>query len=235
MEDKKIAFVSGANRGLGFEFSKQLTDRGWTVIAGYRSEETSRQLLELAGSSELLHAFRVDIADNKQVERLKKYLSENFGQLDLLVNNAAINPGEDASLSDVSSQDILQATSVNVIGVLDTTRQLIPLLRKGKNPRVVNVGSRAGLASHARNKTIPYGLSKSMLNMLTAQQAEAYRDDDIAVIVITPGWVRTDMGGSDADLSPEESIAGMLTVIDRVTLNDTGAFFDHKGERLTYD
>ena len=235
MSDKKVAFVTGANRGLGREFINQLTANGWVAVAGYRDEQNSTELLNYAKDEQNLHAVRVDVSNSGQIESVKKYIQDQFGRLDLLINNAGVNPGPKASLDQVALSDIATAMEINVHGVLETTRLCHSLLKQSISPKVVNIGSRAGLACYGRNKNIPYALSKSALNMLTKQQAEAYRDDKITVIVMTPGWVQTDMGGYDADLKPQESIAGMLQVIDKITLEDTGTFFDHAGERLNYE
>jgi NAD(P)-dependent dehydrogenase (short-subunit alcohol dehydrogenase family) len=229
-----VAFISGANRGIGYEFTIQLLELGWHVVAGYRTEEKSKSLLEDAKKHDNLHPFRVDITDDNMLNELAAFIKQKFGRLDLLINNAAINPSRSDDVNHLNPEDISRTFHVDVMGPFLTTRHLYELLRKGKNPKLVNISSKAGLISVANQTSIPYRISKAALNMLTKIQAESYRRDNVIVIAMTPGWVRTDMGGSSARLAPEDSIAGMLKVIQGISMKDTGSFMSYEGERIGY-
>ena len=234
MSDMSVCFVSGANRGIGFELAHQLVERGWHVIGGYRVPERSRELLREADDHETLHAFPVDVNNERQLRKLQNYISETFGRLDLLVNNAGINPGSGTPLDEASIDDLRNAYDVNVLGPFLTTRYLRQLLSASKAGKIVNIGSRAGSVESSSGNNVPYRLSKSALNMLTKAQAQEYEKDGTAVIVMTPGWVRTDMGGADATLSTGESVKGMLRVIEGLTMEQSGRFLSHDGEEVRY-
>jgi NAD(P)-dependent dehydrogenase (short-subunit alcohol dehydrogenase family) len=234
MDEKRVCFISGANRGIGFEFSRQLESRGWQVVAGYRSPERSRELLEEADHHETLHAFPVDVNNERQLRKLHNYINDAFGKLDLLINNAAINPGAEKPFDETSINDLRSAFDVNVLGPFLTTNYLQPLLAESDSARVVNIGSRAGSIALSKSTNLPYRLSKATLNMLTGAQAQEYKESGIVVISMTPGWVRTDMGGTDAHLSTEKSVSGMLKVIDGLTIEHTGRFFAYDGEEVPF-
>lgn len=234
LSDNMIAFISGANRGIGYEFARQLGTLGWQVIAGYRSEDKSKALLQDAEKKNNIHPFKVDIIDEKMLKDLADFIKNEFGRLDLLINNAAINPSRSIDINNVSLEEINNAFQVDVVGQLLTARHLYELLRKGKNAKLINISSKAGLISVADSSNVPYRIGKAALNMLNKIQAESYRADNIIVIAMTPGWVRTDMGGSSARLAPEESVAGMLKVIENISMNDAGSFIAYDGERIAY-
>mgnify|MGYP000990814217 CR=1 FL=1 len=227
-----VTFVSGANRGIGFEFARQLADRGGQVIAGYRSADRSRELLALAEGHQCLHAFPADVNNQRQLRKLHRYIRDTFGRLDLLINNAGINPGAGEPLDEIGIDSLRTAYDVNVLGPLLAARYLRPLLAESDNPRIVNIGSRAGLISRSKADNAPYRIGKCALNMLTTIQAQAYEPDGIPVVVMTPGWVRPEMGGPDANLSAEESVDGMLLVIDSLTKNQSGRFFAYDGQEV---
>ena len=234
MAENKVCFISGANRGIGFEFAQQLTDRDWTVVAGYRSRRNSSELLSLADNHPNLHAIKVDILRKVGVRKLRDYIDREFGRLDLLINNAGVNPGANTPLNEVDYELVNQAFMINVLGTSMTTRFLHPLLAKTENARIINIGSRMGSVELSHGDHVPYRISKAGLNMLTAIQAESYKTDGITAIVMTPGWVRTDMGGPNANLSPEESVGGMLKVIENLTPEQSGKFFDHTGAEVAW-
>lgn len=234
MTDNKICFISGANRGIGYEFAVQLIEQGWTVIAGYRSRTKSAELLEYADNHSHLHAIKADVVNERHLRKLRDYLNREFGRLDLLINNAGINPGSNTPLNDINLDLVNHAFVVNVLGPLMTTRFLHPLLAKSDNARIVNIGSRMGSVELSHGDHVPYRISKGGLNMLTAIQSESYKPDGITTIVMTPGWVRTDMGGQNANLSTEESVKGMLNVIENLTPEQSGKFFDYTGEEVVW-
>jgi len=234
MTEQTVAFITGANRGIGYGFTQQLVARGYEVIAGYRSPDRSQALLNDAKEHPNLHPFEIDATNESALDRLHTYIENTFGKLDLLINNAGISPAGSVELDNIGLTDINQGFTVNVVGPLLTARYLRDLLREGRNPKILNISTRMALLSLDYTNAVSYRLSKVSLNMLTVIQASVYRPDRITVVAFTPGWVRTDMGGSGARLSVEESVSGMLTVCDRLTLDDSGGFFAHDGERLGF-
>ena len=234
MADDRVVFISGANRGIGFEFARQLAGRGWNVVAGYRAEERSSALFEDANKSVNLHPFKVDVTDENMLKDLAIFIGKKFGMLDLLINNAAINPSRSDNVNEVKTDIINDTFRIDVLGPLLTSRHLYNLLRKGKGSKLVNISSKAGLISVANQRNVPYRIGKAALNMLTKIQSETYKADDVIVVAMNPGWTRTDMGGSGARLAPEESVTGMLKVIDSLSMKDTGLFFSYDGERIDF-
>lgn len=234
MNKQRIAFVSGANRGLGYEFVRQLTARGDIVVAGYRRRKGSKNLLDMAKKNDRLLAFQVDITDQDNLYRLHDFVAEKFGRLDWLINNAGIHLHYSTPIDDIKPEDIMENFRVNVIGPFLTSKTLRPLLAKGKKPRIINISSQMGSIELSSGHATPYRISKAAVNMLSKTQALNYIDDGIVTIAMHPGWVRTDMGGPEAPLSPEESISGMLNVIDKIDKKDNGKFLGFDGKTRPY-
>lgn len=235
MIDKStVVFVSGANRGIGFELTRQLSQQGSQVVAGYRDKDRSEKLLELSHSSTNIFPFNVDVTEESLLGALNEFIDQKFGYLDIIFNNAAINFKRNAALNDLEWSDISQHLEVNVGGAFLTARYLYPLLKKGTRRIIVNISSRLGSMELCIPGSIPYSISKASLNMLTRHQAMEYKKDGVTVISISPGWVRTDMGGHTAPLSVEESVSSMLKVVDDLSLTMTGQFLDVDGTPLPF-
>jgi NAD(P)-dependent dehydrogenase (short-subunit alcohol dehydrogenase family) len=227
-QDGPVRFlVTGANRGIGLAFARALSVRGDRVIATARLPEKARDLAKLDVQVEQL-----DVADEKSISALAHRLAGE--PLDVLINNAGIgDAGPRFSL--LSMKDLERAFRVNSIGPVAVAAALLPNLRAGTRRTIVNLSS--GLASISENDSggwIAYRASKAALNQLTRTMAAELKKDRFICIAICPGWVRTDMGGSGAPLSPDASVAAMLGVLDRLTLSDTGRFLDRRGKALPW-
>jgi len=234
MSDIRVVFVTGANRGIGLEYVRQMVEREYFVFAGYRSEARSRDLLAMAKKKDNLEAVTVDVIDAKQLEQVRDIISDRFGRLDMLVNNAGIQIKYDNVIDDIEPDEIVENFRVNVVGPFLTAKILRPLLAKGSKPIIVNITSQMGSIEQASGNAVPYRISKAALNMLTKNQAVSYAEDGIIAVALHPGWVRTDMGGSSAPLSPRDSVAGMLQVIDGLKGRDSGRFFGYDGRPRSY-
>jgi NAD(P)-dependent dehydrogenase (short-subunit alcohol dehydrogenase family) len=226
-DDVHAYLVTGANRGIGLAFARQLCKRGDRVIATCRDPGRARELAKLPARLEPL-----DIADEKSIAALAARIEGE--PLDVLINNAGIGeagPG----IGRLSMKDLEETFRVNAIGPIAVTQALLPNLRAGKRRAVVNLSS--GLGSISENESggwIAYRASKAALNQLTRTIAEELTKEGFVCIAISPGWVRTDMGGSGAPLTPDESVAAMLEVIDRLKPSDTGRFLDHRGKPMPW-
>jgi NAD(P)-dependent dehydrogenase (short-subunit alcohol dehydrogenase family) len=214
--------VTGANRGIGLAFAQALSGRGDRVIATARSPGKAGDLRRLGVRVEPL-----DVADEGSIARLARSLGGE--PLDVLINNAAI--GEDGpDFERLSTKDLVESFRVNAAGPAAVTRALLPNLRAGVRRTIVNLSS--GLGSVSDNEEggwIAYRVSKAALNQLTRSIAADLKKERFICVAICPGWVRTDMGGPGATLSPAESVASMLRVIDRLTASDTSRFLDRRG------
>jgi NAD(P)-dependent dehydrogenase (short-subunit alcohol dehydrogenase family) len=234
MTDQKIAFISGANRGLGFEFARQLHESGNTVIAGYRHPNRSAKLIKLADASDRLFAVRIDVTIPGDIIQLHDFIRDKFQRLDLLINNAGINLKYSTPIDDLEPEDLLQHFRVNVIGPFMVSRSLRPLLAKGQKSKIINISSQMGSISQSSGNATPYRISKAAVNMLTKNQALAYSGDGIITVAMHPGWVQTDMGGAEAPMHPDEAVTQILAVIDKLTSDDNGSFLGFDGNARSY-
>lgn len=234
MSDKTIILVTGANRGIGLEFVRQLALRHVEVIGTFRHEKGAKDLLELTKTHDHVHAVQADVTDETAMKKVAEFVSTTFGKLDWLINNAGINLRYSDGIDAVEPDDLMENFRVNVVGPFVGASALVSLLAKGNSARIVNISSQMGSIAHTGGNAVPYRISKTALNMLTKLQALNYGDKGIMVVAMHPGWVRTDMGGQDATLTPRESVGGMLKVIDDFTERHNGGFYSYTGHILEY-
>ena len=217
-----VVLITGANRGLGLEFARQYRDAGWHVIGTARKPASAK---ELAATGAVV--VQLDVTDADSVARLAAELD---GQpIDLLINNAGVID-RNASLSELDVDTVEWILDVNVLGPMRVTQALLANLSAGKRKTVVNISSRLGsLAQNGSGGLYGYRESKVALNMFTVSMANELRDEGFIAVAMNPGWVQTDMGGENAALTPEQSVSGMRSVIEGLTLDDSGTFRAHSG------
>jgi NAD(P)-dependent dehydrogenase (short-subunit alcohol dehydrogenase family) len=224
---KDAYLVTGANRGIGLAFAQQLCKRGDRVIATCRQPEKARELAKLPARVE-----RLDVGDEKSIAALAGRI---VGEpLDVLINNAGIGEAG-AQFGRLSMRDLEETFRVNAAGPVALAQALLSNLRAGRRRVIVNLSS--GLGSISENESggwIAYRASKAALNQLTRAAAAELKREGFVCIAISPGWVRTDMGGPGAPLSPDESVVAMLEVIDELKPSDTGRFLDHRGKEVPW-
>jgi NAD(P)-dependent dehydrogenase (short-subunit alcohol dehydrogenase family) len=226
----KIAVVTGANRGMGFETCRQLGKLGFRVVLTSRDAEKGAEAarrLRDEGLNVVAHAHDVD--DPQSAEDLASFVESEYSEVHVLVNNAAaffdIEEGDSASILATSKEALTRSFETNTIGAVLTALALVPLMKKTGHGRIVNVSSGMGGITEMNGGYPGYRLSKAALNASTRVLSEELEDDNIKVNALCPGWVRTDMGGADAHLSPEE---GVDTTVYLATLPEdgpTGTFF----------
>lgn len=216
--------ITGANRGLGFEFARQYLADGWRVIACCRKPAGARALAGLSGDI-VVHP--LDVADPGSITALG--VAIDSGPIDVLINNAGIYGGEKQSFGSVDYASWADVLRVNVMGPMRMTERLVENLAKGKKKLVVCITSQMGSMSETSGGYYPYGSSKAALNFVGCTLAHDLAPRKITVLLVHPGWVRTDMGGPSALLSAEQSVGGMRRVFDGVTLADSGRFVTHDG------
>lgn len=231
--------ITGANRGIGLEFVRQLLARGDRVVATCRHPGKATALNTLSGEHPgRLHVLPLDVADARSRDTLARELpltgseSDGVPPLDLLINNAGVlHTGERfGQLSDANFDDSFR---INASGPLLLTQALAPQLADGAT--VANISSILGsLASTERFGTPSYNLSKAAQNMATRLLADALRGRGIRVVALHPGWVQTDMGGDGAQIAPPESVAGLLRVLDGLQAADSGGFLDWRGHTVPW-
>jgi NAD(P)-dependent dehydrogenase (short-subunit alcohol dehydrogenase family) len=224
-EERGIALVTGANRGIGREVVRQLAQAGFTSILGARDPDKGEAAAaELRGHGLPVQVRRVDVADPESVNALGEGLASDFGRLDVLVNNAAVHYDTWQSGVEADLHVVQQALETNLLGAWRTAQACLPLLRRSPHGRLVNVSSGAGSLAGMGARAPAYSVSKAALNALTRILAAELRADGVLVNAVCPGWVATDMGGSGG--RPVEK--GAASVMWAVTLADdgpTGGFF----------
>ncbi len=242
--DKKIALITGANRGIGFETARQLGQKGVTVIVAARTlksaEETAGKL-----KADGVEAFplKLDVTNAQDREAAAKTIGDKFGRLDILVNNAGVGPqdGFVPKTINTTEEELQKVFGTNLFAVIAVTRSLLPLLKKSAAGRIVNLSSVLGsLTLHADPaspiadfKVFAYDASKAALNSFTIHLAAELKDTKIKVNSAHPGWVKTEMG---TDQAPMEIPEGAKTSVDLALLGPDGpnGRFIHLGQELPW-
>lgn len=232
--------ITGANRGIGLELARQTLARGDRVYAGVRGSGSAAELAALLGPSD--GRLRIALCDVASGESVRAFAAGLTDPVDLLINNAGVRcPPDDlaAQTQEAGLEAAALTFQVNALGALRVTAALLPHLRRAAREKfatVANIGSNLGsIADNTRGGAYGYRMAKAALNMATRSLAQDLRADGITVVVLSPGWVQTDMGGRDAPLSVRQSVTGLLAVLDRLDLAaDSGEFLDHRGERVPW-
>ncbi len=231
-----IALVTGANRGLGLAFTRQLIRRGDRVVATARDPDAVEAWADLDETGRL-HRVALDLDDPKSIAGLQAAVAAVTDRLDLLINNAGVNSrsvprGEpNVKLGALEPEGILAMTRINAVGPLLVTQALVDLLARGEAPRVLCISSWLGSVERkAKGGNYGYCISKAALNMATRALAFDLEPRGIIAVAANPGWVQTDMGGESADLTPEQSAAGLLNMAADLTEDDAGRFLQWNGE-----
>ena len=226
-KDPHTVLVTGANRGLGLEFAQQYADAGWQVIGTARKPDEATELKALD-----VRVVQLDVTDQDSVDAMAAELA---GQpIDLLINNAGIFPRV-GKIDEIDFDDYSRTLEVNTLGPVRVTRALLPNLRQGELKTVAGLSSNLGsIAENERGNFYGYRESKAALNMFTKTLAAELGPEGFTCIVLTPGWVQTDMGGPNATLTPAESISGMKAVLDKVTPADNGTFWSYNGSQMPW-
>jgi NAD(P)-dependent dehydrogenase (short-subunit alcohol dehydrogenase family) len=239
MSEQRIALVTGANKGIGYEIAAGLGALGWSVGVGARDEgrrETAVAKLRAAG----VDAFAVplDVTDDASAAGAARLLDERAGRLDVLINNAAVTGGLPQEPTRVDPAVIRAVVETNVLGVLRVTNAMLPLLRRSASPRIVNMSSSVGSLTRqttgGEDATGPisaaYAPSKTFLNAITIQYAKELRDTGILINAGCPGYTATDLNGFRGVRTPEQGAAIGIRLATLPDDGPTGGFFEDAGQ-----
>ena len=235
VNEARTVVVTGANRGLGLEFTRQLLARGDRVVAGCRQPGHADALTELAGAYPgHVHVVPLDVAEERSRAAFVAEVAATHPAIDLLVNNAGVLPSGER-FGHLEAAVLEHTLRVNAVAPLMLAQAMAPLLARGRRPRVFNISSRLGAMTLATSFGTPsYAISKAALNMATVQMAHALAPLGIGVLAASPGWVRTEMGGDKAPLTARESVHDLLEMLDRRQDLGAGEFVDRNGEPLPW-
>lgn len=224
MSRRPITLVTGASRGLGREVARRLAEYGHQVLAGVRRPSASDPI---PGVEQI----PLDVADPASIRAASELIRSRFGRLDALVNNAGILLDRGGDILSLEAELLYRTLETNCLGPLRLAQALAPLMPKGG--RIVNVSSGGGQLSQPSTWAPAYCMSKTTLNALTVQLAEALRPRGIAVNAVCPGWVRTDLGGPEAPRSLDQGAESILWLLIMAGPEITGGFW-RDGERIPW-
>ncbi len=234
----KRIFITGGTRGLGLEMVRQYAQQDNVhIFATYRDEHHAHALQSLARQhAPHIDLVPLDVSDEQSINNLPKHIENKTNGLDILINNAAINPKDDTqTIGNLGMEGFLQVLRVNTVAPALIVQSLLPFLKSGHNPRIINISSdMASLEHRTYGGSHAYCASKAALNMISRGLASDLAPYNIIVLALDPGWVRTDMGGQNAPLSPEDSISGVIKVIDGLTMRQSGHYMNYRGKNLPW-
>jgi len=222
----KTAIVTGANRGIGLEIARQLVAEGVRVVMGCRDEVKGERAAKQLKLGELAVVKALDVNDTKSVRRLVDSVNKEFGPPAILVNNAGVYPEDsEARVTDTRTSVWRETFETNLFGAVRLCREVVPLMQKVAYGRIVNLSSGLGQVSKMGAGSPAYRVSKAALNAFTATLAAEVKGSGILVNSLSPGWVRTDMGGAEAPRSVEEGAETAVWLALLPASGPTGQFF----------
>ena len=221
--------ITGANRGIGLEFTRTFAADGWRVHACARNVEKSKKLRAVSGE---VVSHKLDVTNGLKVASLARELAEE--PIDLLINNAGIY-GPRTGFGETDYDEWLDVLRVNTLAPLRMVERFVGLLEQSEGKTVVNISSIMGSIGHnSSGGSYIYRSSKAALNMVTKTLSNDLAERGFTVVSFHPGWVQTDMGGEGADITPAQAVAGMRKVIAGLTAADNGKFFNYDGQSLPW-
>lgn len=232
----QIVLITGANRGIGWATTKMFLERGDSVVAGSRNRESAPFRALSEGHGARLLSVPLEVTSDESVRAAIAAVDKHFGRLDMLINMAGILPRpHDQPLEKLDFDQCREAFEVNALGPLRVARAALPLLRRSKNPRIVNITSGCGSLSGKDNgQFYAYGTSKAALNMLSLTLGFEFEREGICCVALDPGWVRTDLGGPEAHLTPEFSAENIYRTTSDLTLERSKSFLLYDGTKLQW-
>jgi NAD(P)-dependent dehydrogenase (short-subunit alcohol dehydrogenase family) len=236
----KVALITGANKGIGFEIARQLGAQGMIVLVGARDRARGEEAVERLQSEGVeASAIHLDVTDQVTIDAAASYIDETYGKLDVLVNNAGISLRDGRVPPSELAVEVFRATyETNVFGVFAVTKAMLPLLRRSDAGRIVNMSSPMGSLSLNSNPAsfyarmpplLAYNSSKTAVNAITVFFANELRNTSIKVNAVSPGYVATDLNDHSGMLTPEQGAKAPVTMATLPADGPTGNFFEENG------
>lgn len=216
--------ITGANRGIGLEMAKQYADNGWDVIGTAREPDKAEELNEIPNAKTM----QLDAADDASVANFTSEIGDQ--PIDLYINNAGIYGPQE-----FDRDGWLELLNVNVVAPVKLANALKDNVAKSDGKKMVVISSQVGsIAENESGDMMYYRTSKAAVNQAWKSLSNQWKDEGLTLTMMHPGWVQTDMGGENADLTPEESVSGMRQVIDQTDHAQTGSFKDYSGREIPW-
>ncbi|MEQ8193449.1 MAG: SDR family oxidoreductase [Rhodospirillales bacterium] len=224
------ALITGANRGIGLEFTRQYVDLEWRVIGTCREPRKAGELNDIKGDIDIE---ALDIADHGQVQALAKSLKREA--IDVLINNAGIHGPRPSRLGGIDYDAWAEVFRINTMGPMKVSESFVEHVARSEQKKIVTITSRMGsIADNESGGAYPYRSSKAAVNAVMRSLAADLKPRGVTVVVFHPGWVRTDMGGPSAPIEADRSVESMIKVISRIKLSDSGKFLNYDGAKLAW-
>ena len=225
--------ITGANRGLGLEFVERYLESGDDVIATYRNEESSFDLINMRDERSNLKLLHLDVSSNKSLNSFAENLGDST--IDIFINNAGVYGPRNSSFENVNEENWIPAIKVNAIAPLLLTQLIIKNIRAGTDKKLIYITSKMGsIDDNKGGGAYVYRSSKTALNAIVKSLSVDLKNEKIAVALIHPGWVKTDMGGPNALIERDTSVRGMTEVISNLDISSTGNFYNYDGSIIAW-
>lgn len=229
----KTILVTGANRGLGLEFVKQYSEANWLVFACCRNPAKAHELNSICSTKSNVKIYPLDVTNNVDINNLSVELEHE--SIDILLHNAAIWGPRNISLdNNIDEDEWLSVIKTNAIAPLNLTKAFIQQVARSNRKLIAGISSEMGCVTDQRGGEYIYRSSKAAFNSILKNLASDLKKFNITVVALEPGWVKTEMGGLNAPLTPKESVENMCKLIDTFDLNDSGQLVFHDGKILAW-
>ena len=225
--------ITGANRGLGLEFVERYLESGDDVIATYRNEETSFELIKMSNERSNLKLLHLDVSSKKSLNSFAENLGDST--IDIFINNAGVYGPRNSSFGNVDEENWIPAIKINAIAPILLTQLIIKNIRSGADKKLIFVTSKMGsIDDNKGGGAYVYRSSKTALNAVVKSLSVDLENEGIVVALIHPGWVKTDMGGPNALIDKDTSVRGMTEVISNLDISSTGNFYNYDGSIIPW-
>ena len=223
--------ITGANRGIGLEFTKQYAADGWKVLACCREPQRASALQAIANQNSNVRILSLDVADFSQIEALALQLKEEA--IDLLINNAGVYPH--STFGDTNYDDWAKAFKVNSMATLKMAEAFVQHITRSQLKKIATLTSKMGsIDDNTSGESYSYRSTKTAVNMVMKSLSIDLKPYGISVVTLHPGWVQTDMGGSNALINTHTSVTGLRLAIDRLNINNSGKFIAFDGKEIAW-
>ena len=223
--------ITGANRGLGYEFVKQYSENGFEVLACCRNKNNAKELEELAENSNKIKVYELDVGNAKAIKSLSQQLKNE--KIDVLINNAGIY--RSSTVGNINYDEWIESFKVNSIAPYQIVENFLNQIMNSDLKKVVSITSKMGsIDDNTSGGSYIYRSSKTALNSMMRCLTHDLKNQGVATLTLHPGWVRTDMGGPGGWIDSFESVQGMIKQIDKLTIDDSGNYLDYAGKSINW-